>query len=306
MGGVMSLFPIVISFDKKYVIPSLVTIKSILDNCSDISKVEFFVLYKCLDTTLIQLVERVVASFGSIISFIDCSSFLENKNFSNNENRPLETYLPLFIPTIFKDFKKILSIDVDMLVRDDVLKIINELPSDKKLGGVRCMIRNFRKYEDYGDFNKISRNMLGIGNPLRYINSGMVVFNMEAITPSDATYCIDCINKKWPFYDESILNHVFRESLYNFSQKWNFYAEYMNENYLYFEPDIQEQVKEAQENASIFHFVADTKPWDHPEPETTNKYRLEYRALVALVKEEIRNSLPKVICGFMWSKIDRA
>lgn len=302
----MSAFPIVISFDKKYLIPSLITIKSILDNCSDTSMIEFFVLYKYLDPILVQLVERVVASFGSVISFIDCSSFLESKNFSNSENRPLETYLPLFIPTIFKDFNRVLSIDVDVLVRDDVLKLINELPSDKKLGGVRCMIRNYRQYEDYGDFNKLSRNIFGMHNPLHYINSGMVVFNMDAITPSDAAYCIDCISKGWPFYDESILNHVFRKSLHNFAQRWNFYAEYVDENYLHFEADIQEQVKEAQEDASIFHFVADTKPWDHPESETTNKYRLEYRTLVALVKEEIRNSLPKVICGFMWSKIDRA
>ena len=302
----MSVFPIVISFDKKYVIPALITIKSILNNCSDTSKIEFFVLYKHLDKTLIQLVERVVFSFGSVVSFIDCSSFLEKQRFSNNENRPLETYFPLFIPTLFKDFSRVLSIDVDVLVRDDILKIIQELPSDKKLGGVRCMIRNYRKYDDYGDFNKFSRNVLGLADPCRYINSGLVLFNMDAITASDSLYCIECINKKWPFYDESILNHVFRESLYNFEQCWNFYAEYVDTNYLDFEPDIQQQVKEAQDNASIFHFVADTKPWDHPEPETTSKYRLEYRELVASVKEEIRQSLPKVICGFMWDKIDKA
>ncbi|MBE1723555.1 hypothetical protein CO583_00225 [Parasaccharibacter sp. TMW2.1882] len=302
----MSTFPIVVSFDKKYLIPALVTIKSILDHCSDTSRIEFFVLYRNLDTTLIRLTEQVVASFGSVISFIDCSSFMESLNFANNENRPLETYVPLFIPTIFKGYEKVLSIDVDMLVRDDVLKIINEIPQNKKLGGVRCLIRNHRKYEDFGDFNKFSRNMLGINNPYFYVNSGLILFNMDAITDADAAYCIECIKKKWLFYDESILNHVFKDSLHHFSQSWNLYAEYLHTNYLEFEYSMQEQVKKAQEDASIIHYVADTKPWDHPAPDTTDKYRLEYRALVAAVKDEIRNILPRTICGVMWNRVDRA
>lgn len=302
----MYTFPIVISFNKKYLIPALVTIKSIIDNCSDVSKIEFFVLYKELDATIIQLVERVVASWGSLISFIDGSSLLEDVKFANDENRPLETYFPLFIPRIFKEYSKVLSIDVDMLVRDDVLKIINEMPQDKKLAGVRCLIRNHRKYEDFGDFNKYSRHMLSINNPYLYINSGLVLFNMDAITNGDSEYCLECIRKQWRFYDEAILNHVFRESLYHFAQGWNFYAEHLKTNCLEFEYSMQEQVKEAQENASIYHFVADTKPWDHPQPKTKNKYRLEYRALVAEVKEEIRNQLPRIVCGFMWNKVDRA
>lgn len=304
--GMMNTFPIVVSFNKKYLLPALVTIKSIIDNCSDVSRIEFFVLYRELDQTVIQIAERTVAAFGSLISFVDCSSFLENMNFANDENRPLETYFPLFIPTIFREYDRVLSIDVDMLVRDDVLKIINQIPHDKKLGGVRCLIRNHRKYEDFGDFNKYSRNMLGINNPYLYVNSGLILFNMEAITEDDASYCVECIKKKWRFYDEAILNHVFKDSLHHFAQGWNFYAEHLKTSCLEFDYSMQEEVKEAQENASIYHFVADTKPWDHPQPRTRNKYRLEYRALVAEVKEEVRNQLPKIVCGFMWNKIDRA
>lgn len=298
------IIPIVISFDENYLLPALMTVKSIIDNCSDISRIEFIVLHKGLSLYHREVFALTVFSYGSIVSFIDCTEHF--RALSHRDERKSEVFLMLLVPRIFSDRKKVIVIDTDVLVRDDLLKTVHEMPDDKKIGAVRCMLRRLEKLGDVGGYNHYAHNVIGIKNVENYFNSGFVIFNMEHVTENDAELCISLLAKKWQSDDEAILNYVFQDSLYLFSWRWNFYASYYDEPQDMFSPFLQDQFIEARDDAAVCHFISNSKPWRN---ETNlvydNKYRKEYRALWQEVRNDFMKQAGPVLAGRMWKTMNR-
>lgn len=298
------IIPVVISFDENYLIPALMTVRSIIDTCSDLSRIEFVVLHRNLDQRHREVFAQIVFSYGSIVSFIDCTERF--KELTHRDERKSEVFLMLLVPQLFADRKHVIVIDTDVLVRDDILKTVHELPHDKKLGAVRCMLRRLEKLGDVGGHNHYAAHVIGIEKVENYFNSGFVVFNMQNVTKEDAEACISLLSKKWQSDDEAILNYVFQHSLHLFPLRWNFYVTYYNEPETYFSSYVQEQFLEGRDNAAICHFIADYKPWRMDTGLAyDNKYRQEYRELWKSVKEDFMKQAALVLGGRMWKAMNR-
>lgn len=299
----MEVTPLVVAFDRKFFIPGLVAIKSLVDNISDKSRIEIFVLHNNLPYFLVRLAEEVILSYDCTVTFIDLSHAFEG--ISCRQGVPKEIYYSLFIPQYFKSYDKAVKLDVDMLFRDDLLKIIDGLPSEKKVGAVRCVFRHYIKYGDFGNFRLFaSRN--GIRNVDNYFNGGVVVFNNRLITDQERSDCISLIEKHWSSNDEMILNYVFQDSLHLYSLRWNFQIELESEPSSSFSDIIRQDLDESRSDVAVCHFMGPAKPWNNFSfTEESQVFLEEYRKVTKEVLQDIKNLAPSVLCGPMWEKMTK-
>ncbi|MXV44689.1 hypothetical protein GS501_06485 [Saccharibacter sp. 17.LH.SD] len=300
----METVPIVMSFSKNYVLPALVTIKSLIQNVSDVSRIEIFILHNDFDHHLVSFIEKYVLKHNCGISLINFSKALDG--ISHKEHKYPEIFYTVFIPKYFSVYKKVIAIDSDVLVLDDVLKLIDNFPSEKKMGGVHCFFRNNERYGDMHNFRAYARNVVGIKNPKNMFNSGLMVFNNEKISREEADLCIDLLPKKWDSHDESILNFVFQHDLHFFSIRWNFQMEFFNAQGEDFFSEIREDFTKSKDDIAICHFIGPSKPWMNGNVlEKGNPYLERYKHAYMSVREEVIEILPQIFCGSMWSVMER-
>lgn len=302
----MNTVPVVISFNKKYTIPALITVHSVIRNCAAPGRLEFFALHNGLDRYVVLLCEKLVASWGGVITFVDCRNDIEGVYNPNTGIHSSETFNTLLIPSIFSGYPRTVYLDVDLLVRDDVLTLVDEMPDDRKVGAVRCLYRNYTRYgDDYHGFRTYASNVLKIRNPYDYFNSGVVVFNNRIITKEDRYKCVDLIREKWEHHDEGILNHVFQDALHLFPVKWNMDVFFMDKNMLHFTPPVSKDLLDADGEFSIVHFLGKGKPWLDSGLSVENRYMKEYGALWREVKGGIEQLAAETLCGSMWRAMNR-
>ena len=302
----MNTVPVVVSFNKKYTIPALITVLSVIRSSSFPSRLEFFALHNGLDRYIVLLCEKLVASWGGIINFVDCRSDIEGVYNPNTGIHSSETFNTLLIPSIFSRYPRALYLDVDLLVRDDVLVMVDELPEDKKVGGIRCLYRNYTRYgDDYHGFRTYAHDVLKIRNPYDYFNSGVVVFNNRNITTEDRHRCVDLIQKKWEHHDEGILNHVFQDDLHLFPVKWNMDVFFLDKSPLHFTSSVSNDLLQADGEFSIVHFLGRYKPWLESGLSVENRYMKEYGVLWRDVKDGVEKMAAETLCGSMWRLMNR-
>lgn len=118
--------PVVFSIDNEYVKQLAAVIKSILDN-SD-RDFEFNVLSRFISAENKEKLRSIALNFN----FFDISAFIKNlpiEKYMYNKDWnyiSIETYFRFFIPRIFDQYDKIIYLDADILVLDDLSMLYNE------------------------------------------------------------------------------------------------------------------------------------------------------------------------------------
>lgn len=176
-------------------------------------------------------------------------------------------FLRFFAPELI-NVEKLLYLDCDMIVLDDLAPLFDINLGDKTLGVVSDLFGSARAYAK------------GFG--LHYFNSGMVLFN---IPKWKAEHCLEQSLKfiQGPFSrlfsgkkhagDQDVLNMLFQGQVVYVHPKYNA----VNPLFLR-RPDFRGDVfKEAHDKPVIVHFAGGAKPWNaadfHPLTQEYWKYR---------------------------------
>lgn len=153
----------------------------------------------------------------------------------------------LFLPKILKDIDKVIYLDCDIVVRDDIKKLWKYNP--KEIAGVL----------DPCEKTRITPN---------YINSGVMVMNLKALRENNFIERIVANRDKAHtlLADQDIINLAF--DIENIPSKWNTPSRnYVGQPKSYYD----------KEHASIIHYTGPYKPWKY---EVENaKYWKEYERL---------------------------
>lgn len=298
MNKYSDTLPIVTVFNDAYALPALTMIQSTIKHCSNPDFLEFHVLYKKIDPNIIALCEEFARSINTKIIFWNVARFFAPYKSYMSQSSIEEQYYPLIIPSLFDVYEKVVHLDADMLVRDNILELVSSLPKDKKVGATRCMARIYsQKYDNFG-FHRYVRDVIKIKNYTDYFNGGMEVFNNILITKEDKERCFSLIKENWISCEEPILNKVFANSLHLFHTRWNFYAQYLKTNIYEFPDNFHQELREGQNNPAICHFVEHTKPWITHDI----SYAYEYNATMNSVKSILDRLASRVIFGHIWKR----
>ena len=156
-------------------------------------------------------------------------------------------------------------LDSDLITETDILTLFNQEFENKKLIAVPDTLPHL-KYEK-GVEHLI--NDLKLKNIRNYFNSGVLLFNIQAIEPLNHLQNMKKTFKttKLIFPDQDILNVIFEDEVKLISNKWNYscgvftYAKYFLNQIE--DEEYKNDFLEAKTNPKIIHFSSKLKPWNY-------------------------------------------
>ncbi len=169
-----NIIPIYFAIDDNYAPYLVVTMQSIMENANK----ENFYKFHILNTFLSERNYNEIAKYNTEISsveFIDVTTYMDSfgdklhlRDYYTNT-----TYYRMFLPSIASQYDKILYLDSDIILVDDVANLFNHEIGDNLVGAiVEDVMTNMDIFGNYVE------RALGI-NRFKYFNAGILVMNTK-------------------------------------------------------------------------------------------------------------------------------
>lgn len=165
------------------------------------------------------------------------------------------------IPQILKDIDKVLYLDGDLIVKNDLEELFNYNLSGKCIGAVK-------------DTSGLARGLYKVfmNKKVFYFNSGVMLMDLNKMRENDYTaklidYRINGYNE---YMDQDALNYILKDDVVELPFKYNtqlLFLSICNEFdkiYAYLSLNNNERNKEeVVKEAEIIHYSGNKKPWRH-------------------------------------------
>lgn len=192
--------------------------------------------------------------------------FNRHRNISLKGGFPIETLLRLAVMDLLPDVHKILYLDGDLVVLDDVSTLFDMDIEDVCLAaakdiGIAGMAGGFDRQEG----NRLEK--LGIPDTNSYFSAGVLLWNLdESRKMSTSDQLISwTVNLNPRYADQDCLNYFYQGKVKFFDMKWNTLFDSENIRVSEIAPHAPDQMQREYESArrlpSIFHYAGPVKPW---------------------------------------------
>ncbi|MCX8667716.1 hypothetical protein J3T99_08830 [Acetobacteraceae bacterium B3987] len=295
---------IAIGLRENNLIPALVSIKSILTATRNKQALSFAIFHDGINESMTNLMKMVLSSFEVEFSLINMPRILSGFTYKDI----ICEYLlyPLLIPQYFTTRDFILSIGAGSLVRGDVLSLLEQFPTDKKIGAVHCMYHAHTDLDRFHNLTDTARTVLHMENTDRYFSRNLLLFNRKTISTEESQACIQLLDEAWHTKDEAILNYLFQNSLHLFPQQWNFQMPLFSEPNEAFAPSCRQAIAESRHDIKLGQFSSFLNPDDMDAAlKQTNNLVREYKKTALVIMKTIQNTLGPSLFDPMWTKLEK-
>lgn len=274
---------VVFASDNNYAQHIAVVIASIMAKTKE--KVCFYVINDNISKDKIEKLKNTTDTFKAKIEFI---SVPEDK-FSNvylSGHVSKAAYFRLALADILpNDIKKVIYLDVDLLVFDDVKKLWQIDLRDLPLAAV----------PDYGIMAsgrlcKQKQQVIGLPLGEKYFNSGVLVVNLKEWRKEDnAKQILEIINNnQFPHHDQDALNKFFMYKWKVLDLRWNVIPPVFNLfPKILLNKKFRKNAVNARKNMAIMHYAGRYKPWEFTLHKGFNEKYYEYLQLTAFKNEKM-------------------
>jgi len=247
----MRKIPVILAFTPNYLVPAAVTIHSVVSHSS--GEFEFI----CL--TQGEISERqkdIISRMGgghSAFRFIPMEDLPDgvviDRRFS------AAAVYRLLLPEILPEYSRVIYLDCDVIVRNDMAELFENTVLDGKLLGA--------VYEAPVGNQAIEREALGC-DPARYFNSGVLLMNLEQMREEEvSSRLMECLGDgNLQFPDQDVLNIVCQGRVVPLPPYWNSIRTFFLPQYradflkVYSVSDLEQVLQHGN-----VHFTGG-KPWD--------------------------------------------
>ena len=228
-----------------------VVLQSILEKAS--RPVHAHVLMRGLDKEYFKSVAELFPEFS--FKFYDCSDVSYGDNLKLLSHISVSTIDRLLLPELLTDLDKILYLDTDILVLDDIAKLHDIELGDKVLGGKSTNLYTWASLIKPMTRASLQLPFAKAWNMRRYLhahgklttrsfNAGVILMNLKAMRAEKATATQLALVERWKFNDQDALNYYAAGRVVELGQQWNTVP-------------AQDFTKEP----SIIHWAGPAKPW---------------------------------------------
>lgn len=251
----MKKVPVVFISDSNFMFAFGVALTSMLSNAKGGTFYEIYLLHAPdVATSDLEKVNKFVESFGNAsIKFINmANAFIDAPKISNRISNAC--YYKLSIAELLPHLDKVIYIDVDTMIRQDLCEMYDIDISDYYIGGVLGLYHYFQ-----------ARNLidkLQIPTIDNYINTGVMLMNLKKIRDERMEEKLKSFIGTLPD-DQDIMNKVYYGKIKLIHPKWNLtlvsLRSWVGADAIY--PRIVSE--EAYNNPAIMHFAGELKPWQY-------------------------------------------
>ena len=250
----MNKVPVVLSFTRNYLVPASTTILSILKHNTSLNSYEFI----CLINEELPDVDKnkikTLISPDHTVVFINLQNQL--KDIFVNARFTIAASYRLILPEILPSYKKVIYIDSDIIVKNDIGELFFNTQLDNYyLAAVDEPALDFQI--DY--LKQINCS------PGEYFNSGFLILNLELLRNDNLVpkFIEGLNNESWQFPDQDILNIECKNKVLKIHPKYNsirtfFLPQYKDE---FLKRYSIKDWEEVQQFGNIHYTGA--KPWNN-------------------------------------------
>lgn len=208
--------PVVFATNDNYAPYLSVAISSLLANASEDVFYDIYVFHTTLAKE-IQYKIKTQKQQNCDISFVDLSSYIKNLRNYSHSHYSVEMYYRLFISEILKEYPKVVYLDCDIVLNDDVKTLYETDIGENILTAVVNDVFTNQMKEYVTNNLKIELN--------RYFNSGVLVINTKRFNELKIKEkCLELLNKyeKLQCPDQDILNLACNGNVLYLTKEWNY------------------------------------------------------------------------------------
>ncbi|MBR1925837.1 MAG: glycosyltransferase family 8 protein [Clostridia bacterium] len=239
-----NLVPIFFATDDNYMPYLDVAISSLVSHTSEENFYEITILNTGLRFDYKQKIKKHEKENVSI-NFFDMTFYIDGIKSKLKEvlHFSLATYYRLFIQSLFPQYKKVLYLDCDIVVLDDVALLYEtDLKDNMLAGAIEQFVYNTQEYSDYAKY------ALGL-DVSKYVNAGILVMDLEKFRENkiEQKFIHMILNYNFDLVDcdQAYLNFLCRDKILILDRGWN------KTNYpIPYEGKVR-----------IAHFALAEKPW---------------------------------------------
>ena len=257
---------IVLISDEKYIIPTSVTMESIIINSSSCYNYKIHLIARNFQNNHKEYLYSLVEKYKNFdLNIIDIDDdfikdlYVEDTEYDDKYIVATNSALAKFrIASLLSNTSKVLYLDGDLIVKDNLYNLYNTSLNGFYVAAVRDIPQVF--------FNN------DIANDINYFNSGVMLLNLELIRRDNIEQ--ELINTKKGLkndnlMDQNIFNTVMKNCVFQLPIKYNVcYTNLVRSKNKYNYEEINSLygsnykcLKDIYNDASIIHFSSKMKPW---------------------------------------------
>lgn len=272
--------PIVFCTDDDYVFPLAVAIQSIIAHSTANNYYDILVLKKELNPQNEDLILNLIKEIDNIsIRFIDISTYInlypESIFFKRAQFKAI-TYYRFLIPDLLNQYNKILYLDSDLVIIDDVAVLYNESLDNNLLAAAPDILlvqfaaarRNTSCWNI--PFDEYATRVLKMDDCSKYFQAGVMLLNLKELREYNfKEKFIQELKRieKPPFVDQDVFNAVCYGKVKFLNLKWN-HMYFIHDSSIFAGKVPKHMIEEFnysyERNMSILHCAGPIKPWADP------------------------------------------
>lgn len=264
--------PVVLASNRGFVPYLAVMLQSVLECSSDGYNYDVLILHRDIEQELQDLIKRMGKGRSNVsIRFCDCTNCVKNIPFRVHHHFSVETFYRYFILDLLKGYEKVLYLDSDIVVKQDVAKLYQEDVNGFFMAAVKDM-DVIGAYKSDKQQEKYLKQELALKNPLEYFQAGVLVMNLEEMKKnlnSDKMAEVT-LKRDWQMVDQDVLNILCEGKIKFLSQKWNVLMNWKNcgcsrmDRMKHAPYSLLCEYQEARKDPYVIHYAGGWKPWNTP------------------------------------------
>ena len=167
--------PIFFAVDDGYCPFLAVAIQSLIDN----SSAQNTYLIKILNTDISEENKEKIGKYkreNVDIEFVDLTNYIEKvkDKLYTRDYYSKTTYFRLFLPNLYPQYDKVLYLDSDIVILDDIAKLYNTEMGDNLVAAAPDDVIQFNEV-----FQEYVEKVVGVADHKRYFNAGILLMNLD-------------------------------------------------------------------------------------------------------------------------------
>ena len=238
--------PIFFAVDDGYCPFLAVAIQSLTDNCSE----EYKYLIKVLHTNISDENKKRITKYERTnvdIEFVNLTYYIEKvkDKLYTRDYYSKTTYFRLFLPNLYPQYDKVLYLDSDIVILDDIAELYNiDMGTNLVAAAQDDIIQTTPVFQEYAE------KVVGVADYRNYFNAGVLLMNLHQLRKfkfqEKFIYLLDKI-KFAVAQDQDYLNRLCKGRVKLFGREWNRMP--------------IEDPKIKVENVKLVHYNLAYKPW---------------------------------------------
>lgn len=171
------VIPIFFAIDDYYIPFFSVALTSLIENSSQ----KYDYLIRVLHTNVTEENIKKIKKFereNIHIEFVDLTYYIDKvkDKLYTRDYYTKTTYFRLFLPELYPQYDKVLYLDSDIIVLEDIANLYNIDIGNNLIGAIPDdIIQNGREFQEYAE------KVVGVSSYKKYFNAGIIIMNLDEL-----------------------------------------------------------------------------------------------------------------------------